>query len=90
MAAALLVGLYDNEDEEHHDSNLRAERLLRPHDVLHFPDHILISFHRLPRNLNLVEEFHPALEMPTLRHRALPVIVQVTNALCFFFAKGDF
>ena len=40
MAAALLVGLLcDNEDEDEHDNrNLMTERLLRPHnDALHFP-----------------------------------------------------
>ena len=94
MAAALLVGLLcDNEDEDEHDNrNLMTERLLRPHnDALHFPDHILISLYRLPRQLilNLVAELRPALERPTRRHGALPVVVQVTNALRFF-AKGDF
>ena len=82
MAAALLVGLLcDNEDEdEHKNRNVMTERLLRLHnDVLHFPDHILISLYRLPRQLilNLVEELRPALERPTRRHGALAV----TNAL---------
>ena len=50
MAAALLVGMFDNEDE-HINRNIMAERLLRPHnDVLNFPDHILISFYRLLRH----------------------------------------
>ncbi|KAL2085779.1 hypothetical protein ACEWY4_019099 [Coilia grayii] len=88
MAAALLVGLYEDEEKR----NLMVERLLRPHnDMLSFPDHVLISFYRLPRHLilNLVEELRPALERPTRRHGALPVVMQVTNALRFF-AKGDF
>ena len=72
MAAALLVGLLcDNEDEDEHENrNVMTERLLRPHnDALHFPDHILISLYRLPRQLilNLVEELRPALERPTRR-----------------------
>ena len=81
MAAALRVGLYDNEDEDGHlNRNVMAERLPRPHNVtLHFPDYILILFYRLPRHfiLNLVEELRPALERPTRRHGALAV----TNAL---------
>ena len=59
MAAALLVGLHDNEEEEHHNRNVMAERLPRPRNyVVHFPARILISFHRLQRHLifNLVEE----------------------------------
>ena len=32
MAAALLVGLYDNEDEQHHNRNVMPERLLRSHN----------------------------------------------------------
>ncbi|XP_041961997.1 putative nuclease HARBI1 isoform X2 [Alosa sapidissima] len=91
MAAALLVGIFDNEDE-HINRNVMAERLLRPHnDVLNFPDRVLISFYRLPRHLilNLVKELRPVLERPSRRHGALAVLVQVTNALRFF-AKGDF
>ena len=89
MAAALLVGLLcDNEDEdEHKNRNVMTERLLRLHnDVLHFPDHMLISHYRLPRQLilNLVEELRPALERPARRHGAFPVVVQVINALRFF------
>ena len=59
MAAALLVGLLDNEDEDQHNTNVMSERLPRPrNDFLNFPDHILISFYRLQRHsiLNLVEE----------------------------------
>lgn len=88
MAAALLVGLYEDEEKR----NLMVERLLRPHnDMLNFSDRVLMSFYRLPRHLilNLVEELRPALERPTRRHGALPVVMQVTNALRFF-AKGDF
>ena len=59
MAAALLVGLYDHEEEEHHNRNVTAERLPRPHNnVVDFPEHILISFYHLQRDLilNFVEE----------------------------------
>ena len=57
MAAALLVGLYDHEEE--HCENVTAERLPRPHNnVVDFPEHILISFYHLQRDLilNFVEE----------------------------------
>lgn len=89
--AALLLGLYDNEDGEQH-RNVMIERLLKPHDdALNFPDHVLMSVYRLPRRLilNLIDVLRPALERPTRRHGALPVVVQITNALRFF-AKGDF
>ncbi|CAL8361431.1 unnamed protein product [Arctogadus glacialis] len=39
--------------------------------------------------LGLAEELRPFLERPTRRHGALPVVVQLTNALRLF-AKGDF
>ncbi|CAL8398229.1 unnamed protein product [Boreogadus saida] len=39
--------------------------------------------------LDLAEELRPFLERPTRRHGALPVVVQLTNALRLF-AKGDF
>ena len=43
MAAALLVGLLDNEDEDQHNRNVMSERLPGPHnDFLNFPDNILI------------------------------------------------
>ena len=85
MAAALLVGLYDNEDEEHHNRNVMAKRLPRPHnDALHFPDHILISLYRLPRQLilNLVEEllyyFITPLLAPCFDTRHDVVLVQLS------------
>ena len=59
MAAALLVGLLDNDDEDQHNRNVMSERLPRPrNDFLNFPDHISISFYRLLRHyiLNLVDE----------------------------------
>ena len=50
MAAALLVGLLDNEDKDQHNRNVMSERLPRlRNDFLNFPDHILISFYRLQR-----------------------------------------
>ena len=43
MAAALLVGLLDNDDEDQHNRNVMSERLPGPHnDFLNFPDNILI------------------------------------------------
>ena len=39
--------------------------------------------------LRLSEQLRPALERPTRRNGALPVLIQVTNALRIF-AKGDF
>ena len=43
MAAALLVGLLDNDDEDQHNRNPMSERLPRPcNDFLNFPDNILI------------------------------------------------
>ena len=59
MAAAMLVGLLDNEGEDQHNRNVVSERLPRPrNDFLNFPDHILISFYCLQRHyiMNLVEE----------------------------------
>lgn len=72
--------------------NLFVERLLAdPNDVLRFDDKTLISRYRLPRAmiLQLAEQLRPALERPTRRHGALPLVVQLTNTLRFF-AKGDF
>uniref|UniRef100_A0A8C5AJ18 Putative nuclease HARBI1 n=1 Tax=Gadus morhua TaxID=8049 RepID=A0A8C5AJ18_GADMO len=65
--------------------------LIDPNDVLRFGDTTLISRYRLPRAmiLGLAEELRPFLERPTRRHGALPVVVQLTNALRLF-AKGDF
>ncbi len=86
MALHLLI--LENEERR----CLMAERLLEdPEDVLHFDDKTLISNYRLPRNmiLQLAQELQPALQRPTKRHGALPVILQVTNALRFF-AKADF
>ena len=44
MAAALLVGLYDNEEEEHHNRNVMAKRLPRPdNDLLHLYFNFILS-----------------------------------------------
>ncbi|KAL2102384.1 hypothetical protein ACEWY4_001552 [Coilia grayii] len=72
--------------------NLFIERqLVDQNDVLRFDDKTLINRYRLPRAmiLQLADKLRPDLERPTRRHGALPVILQLTNAL-FFFAKGDF
>ena len=43
MVAALL-GLYDNEDEEHHNRNVMAKRQPRPHtDLLHLYFNFILS-----------------------------------------------
>ena len=85
MAAALLVGLLDNEDEDQHNRNPMSERLPRPcNDFLNFPDHILISFYRLQRHyiLNLVEEllcyFITPLLVPCINTRQDVVLVQLS------------
>ena len=51
----------------------------------------LIDRYRFPRAmiLQLAEQLRPALERPTRRRGALPVVVQLTSALRLF-AKGDF
>ncbi len=53
--------------------------------MLHFDDKTLISNYRLPCNRYWNQHYRDQQK----RHGALPVVVQVTNALCFF-AKGDF
>ena len=85
MAAALLVGLLDNEDKDQHNRNVMSERLPRPrNDFLNFPDHILISFCRLQRHyiLNLVEEllyyFITPLLVPCIDTRHDVVLVQLS------------
>lgn len=83
----------DNEDgAQHEPRNIMIERLLKPYnDALNFPDHVLMGIYRLPRRLllNQIDMLWPALERPTRRHVALPVVVRITNALRFF-AKSDF
>ena len=93
--AALLLHIAQQNRRRRPNGDLRnmfVERLLSdPNDVLRFGDTTLISRYRLPRAmiLGLAEELRPFLERPTRRHGALPVVVQLTNALRLF-AKGDF
>ncbi len=55
--------------------------------MLYFDDKTLINNYRLPHNiLQLAQHYRDQRKC----HRALLVVVQVTNALRFFFAKGDF
>lgn len=87
MAAILLA-----QQRRREYRNLYVERaMVDPGDVLRFDDRVLISRYRLPRHviIQLAEHLRPKLERPTRRHGALPVILQLTNALRFF-AKGDF
>ena len=85
MAATLLAGLLDNEDEDQNNRNVMSERLPRlRNDFLNFPDHILISFYRLQRHyiLNLVEEllyyFITPLFVPCINTRHDVVLLQLS------------
>ena len=56
-------------------------RLEDPNNVKQFSNETLINLYRLPREmiLRLSEQLRPALERPTRRNSALPVLIQVTN-----------
>ncbi len=55
--------------------------------MLYFDDKTLINNYRLPHNiLQLAQHYRDQRKC----YRALLVVVQVTNALRFIFAKGDF
>ena len=59
----------------------RESRLEDPNNVKQFSNETLINLYRLPREmiLRLSEQLRPALERPTRRNSALPVLIQVTN-----------
>lgn len=89
-----MLGLYgnDNDMEQHDHQNIMIERLLKLYDdAFNFPDHVFMVIYRLTRRfiLTLIDVLRPALERSTCRHGALSVIVQITNALCFFTESED-